>query len=295
MLNFKNIKTMIIRSIKYILLAMVVAAIPISAHSEDDPSDGQYVVDVTPGFPPFDTVDDPHPAEFHTIEANIFAQGDRVSGGKNTIDAPYFDLNYGVIKNVQLKWEGWYVFQQDSQASGPNQTNGSGFGNNLVGVKWMFLDGDDSKLTGILHDVSAAVYPQMQFAPSSRAVNDGLADGGKIYILPLLVSKGFQIDGRPFAVTVNVGYNYGVGGQPDSVNEGIGVGGAISSRTSLMVSASMQQFHPDQSQLVKYELGVIHVPKRFKDFSIFSMVGTAKDDSDHFIWAIGFQKVIHTN
>ncbi len=260
--------------------------------TEEQDDEMIYRVNVTPGFPPFTNVDDADVPDCHDIEANVYAQGDDTRNVKS-VDVPYFDLNYGLCKHhIQLKWEGWYQIDQSSSVQNPGTH--SGFGNELAGVKWKFLDGDDSRLQGILKDVSAAVYPQIQFAPSERAVKGGIAEGGTIYILPLMVTKGFRIDGRPFGLTVNICYEKGEGGPPDSRYEGVGLGTAVTANTSVMVSASDQQYRASQPNLRSFQLGLIHAPTMFKDFSVFTMVGKSKDSTDHFVWAVGFQRIIHT-
>src|SRR5215475_12208784 len=96
--------------------------------------------------PPFVT-DDPEPPPPGGWEINVPYIVERTPG-KTEMDAPLFDLNYG-LPDIQLKLEvPIRVVHEDS-----NGTTG-GAGDLLLGVKWRFFNNEKSKL-------QFGIYPQL--------------------------------------------------------------------------------------------------------------------------------------
>src|SRR5438046_7392152 len=96
--------------------------------------------------PPFVT-DDPEPPPPRGWEINVPFILERTPG-KTEMDAPLFDLNYG-LPNVQLKLEiPVRVVHENSDGT----TAGSG--DLLLGVKWRFFNNEKSQL-------QLAIYPQL--------------------------------------------------------------------------------------------------------------------------------------
>ena len=281
----------------------------INAHlcdpAEDEDGNSKYKIDPIPGFPPFDNVDDPatpnYPCDPITgkrdplhgdIEANFVGQGTRSAEGVNWFQVPYFDLNYGtgfwIFKHLQLKAEGGYSWK-----TGETISTQQGMGNILLGVKWMFYEGGSAKEDGALRNVNMGFYPQVQLVPVSESVKNGVAEGGKIYIFPFLVTKKIEIADRPIGLTFNLAYQHGTGGEPNSVYGSAASGVAIAPRTAAMVSFSQQtNFNSPHPFMRKYEFGLVHEIK--DDTKAFFMVGQQQSGASYFIWNLGVQKIFHT-
>jgi Putative MetA-pathway of phenol degradation len=123
--------------------------------------------------PPFVT-DDPEPPPPGGWEINIPFIIEHAAHGTE-MDAPLFDLNYG-LPNVQLQFQApiKIVQQESDRAVGP--------GDALVGVKWRFLSDEKSQ-------VQLGVYPQA-LLPLGDHRHD-LGEGQAAYFLPFLAQKGW--------------------------------------------------------------------------------------------------------
>lgn len=125
--------------------------------------------------PPFVT-DDPEPPPPGGWEINVPFILERTPG-KTEMDAPLFDLNYG-LPNVQLKLEipVRVVHENgDGTAAGP--------GDMLVGVKWRFLNNERSQ-------VQVGIYPQLLLPTGDHA--RGLGDGGSAFVFPFLAQRNWE-------------------------------------------------------------------------------------------------------
>src|SRR5438093_684196 len=108
--------------------------------------------------PPFVT-DDPEPPPPGGWEINVPFILERTPG-RTEMDSPSFDLNYG-LPNVQLKLEiPVKVVHDDGDGTR------SGAGDLLVGVKWRFLNNEQSKL-------QLGVYPQLLLPTGDRVCRLG--------------------------------------------------------------------------------------------------------------------------
>jgi len=276
------------------------AAVPDGAAAKPQP---KYQVEVLPGFPPFDNVDDPHPPDNGDLEANYLGQGDHSAGGATIGQVPYFDMNYGTdlgpFKHIQLKAEGGYSWRADGQGGGYQ----SGMGNVLFGVKWMFFTNEEENEKengsgGPFGDMSLGVYPQIRIAPSSASVTKALAEGGKLYTFPFLLTKKFELGDRPIGTTFNAAYELGTGGVPDDFYWSGGIGVALTPKTAGEVSFSDERIRDlIGHSLVKVELGVV---REVSDtFWLFAMggrvlnVASNLDGEAHYVFNVGFQLTTH--
>jgi outer membrane putative beta-barrel porin/alpha-amylase len=122
--------------------------------------------------PPFVT-DDPEPPAPGGWEINIPFIIEHTAGGTE-MDAPLFDLNYG-LPNLQLKFEAPVkIVQQKSNKA-------VGLGDPLLGIKWRFLSNEKSQL-------QLGVYPQALLPIGDH--HRGLGEGQAAYLLPFLFQKG---------------------------------------------------------------------------------------------------------
>jgi hypothetical protein len=125
--------------------------------------------------PPFVT-DDPEPPPPGGWEINVPFVLERASGSTE-IDAPLFDLNYG-LPDIQLKLEvPIKIAHEDSNGTV------AGAGDLLIGVKWRFFNSEKSQ-------VQLGVYPQMLLPTGNHA--RGLGEGRTAFVLPLVAQKSWD-------------------------------------------------------------------------------------------------------
>src|SRR5215813_12507963 len=142
-------------------------------------------IDFTRAGPPFVT-DDPEPPLAGGWEINVPFILERTPG-KTEMDAPLFDLNYG-LPNIQLKLEvPFKIVHEDSSGTSV------GLGDLLIGVKWRFFNNEESQL-------QFGIYPQLLVPTGDRA--SGLGQGQPAYLLPFLVQKSWS----KWTVYGDVGY-----------------------------------------------------------------------------------------
>src|SRR6266478_6230267 len=101
------------------------------------------------GGPPLIT-DDPDTPGPGYWEINIAALLDRENGGRR-MEMPRLDINYGVGRRIQLKFEVPWVRAWDR--AGQSRI---GAGNAEVGIKWRFLGQEGQR-------IAWSVYPQFEF------------------------------------------------------------------------------------------------------------------------------------
>lgn len=139
--------------------------------------------------PPYLT-DDPEPVPYQHGEGYVFSTLDRTRDGTQ-IQAPAFELNYGLVTNVQLH----AVFPL--QASFPRHGASSyGAGDTELGVKYRFLQEHDAY-------PMAGVFPLLEL-PSGDA-DRGLGNGRAWVKLPLWLQKSWGPEDHPWTT-------YGGGG-----------------------------------------------------------------------------------
>jgi hypothetical protein len=87
-------------------------------------------------------------------------------------EAPAADINYGVGKRIQLKFEIPWV-----NAGKPGEPLQSVAGNSNSGVKWRFLGQEGQRLAW-------SIYPQLELNTGHAALGKGLADAGPRFLMP---------------------------------------------------------------------------------------------------------------
>jgi hypothetical protein len=120
------------------------------------------------GGPPLITDDPDTPGPGHW-EINIATLMDK-TGSQRRVEIPRVDLNYGVGRRIQLKFEVPWVTSQDE----PGTTTGPG--NATVGLKWRFVGQEGDK-------IAWSVYPQLDFNMPS-AVRKGIEVEGHRFLMP---------------------------------------------------------------------------------------------------------------
>jgi hypothetical protein len=135
--------------------------------------------------PPFVT-DDPEPPPAGGWEINVPFILERTPG-ETEMNAPLFDLNYG-LPNVQLKLEVPVEVVHDDHDGAA-----AGLGDLLPGVKWRFFENEKSQL-------QAGIYPQVLVPTGDR--RHGLGEGRPAYVLPLLAEKAWS----KWTLYGNIGY-----------------------------------------------------------------------------------------
>jgi len=130
------------------------------------------------GGPPMLT-DDPATLGAGAWEMNV-AYAEQRNRQERLHSVPYFDINYGLGDHIQLKYETRWLLS-DAQDGGGTR---SGLDNSLFGVKWRFLDQEESGL-----DMS--VYPQLELENFTGSVSRGIAEPGPNLLLPFEVGHDF--------------------------------------------------------------------------------------------------------
>jgi hypothetical protein len=139
----------------------------------------------TQAGPPFVT-DDPEPPPPGGWEINVPFILERTPGTAD-MDAPLFDLNYG-LPDLQLKLEiPVKIVHEDSNGTV------AGAGDLLLGVKWRFFNSERSQL-------QLGVYPQA-LAPTGNHTR-GLGEDRAAFVLPFLAQKNWE----KWTVYGNIGY-----------------------------------------------------------------------------------------
>src|SRR5438094_658423 len=135
--------------------------------------------------PPFVT-DDPEPPPPGGWEINVPFILERTPG-KTEMDAPLFDLNYG-LPDIQFKLE-----VPVSIVNRDNNGTLAGAGDLLIGVKWRFFYSEKSQL-------QLGIYPQLLVPSGDHA--RGLGERRTAFVLPLVAQKNWE----NWTLYDNVGY-----------------------------------------------------------------------------------------
>jgi hypothetical protein len=142
------------------------------------------------GGPPLVTDDPETPGDGHW-EINLAATGAHTAG-RWDIAAPDADINYGWGEHIQLKLDVPWLFVHET-----GQPWKSGLGAPDVGVKWRFVDIEDSGF-------SMSTYPQYARNWLSSSATRGISAPGGQFLLPIeaaTVVGGYALDaevGRNF-------------------------------------------------------------------------------------------------
>jgi hypothetical protein len=122
------------------------------------------------GGPPMltDDPDTPGPGYWEINLSSIFNK----FRSETHILAPYADINYGVGKRIQLKFEiPWLTVHQEGQS------NGGGPGDSIVGLKWRFF-GHEGKW------LAWSTYPQLEAPTGNWTARRGIENEGWQFLLP---------------------------------------------------------------------------------------------------------------
>jgi len=125
--------------------------------------------------PPFVT-DDPETPPLHGWEINVPFTLEHETA-ESVLEAPLFDINYGLTATVQLMVE--FAFLHATL--GENRTE-HGLSDTGVGVKWRFLEEGPQA-------PQIAVYPQVVIPTGGS--RRGLGEGKASYVLPLIAQKSW--------------------------------------------------------------------------------------------------------
>lgn len=127
--------------------------------------------------PPFVT-DDPEPVEYQHFEINTAAQGTYHDHGHEG-NLPGVDINYGLLPDVQFHVNLAMPFQQ---AAG--QSLSYGYGDTEVGVKYRFIEEDESGWRP-----QVALYPNIELPTGNTS--QGLGSGYTRVFVPVWLQKSF--------------------------------------------------------------------------------------------------------
>ena len=143
------------------------------------------------GGPPLITDDPDTPGPGHW-EINIAALMNKTRRQRR-VEVPRVDLNYGVGRRIQLKFEmPWVVLQNEERRmeTGP--------GNATVGVKWRFIGQEGAK-------IAWSIYPQLDFNTARSSVMKHIEQEGRHFLMPTEITvEMFHLEingevGRTFA------------------------------------------------------------------------------------------------
>lgn len=156
--------------------------------------------------PPFVT-DDPEPVDYQHWEFYLASQHTQTADGWAGT-APHFELNYGVITNMQLHLIAPLAYDAPSDGS-----THYGYGDTELGVKFRFLQESDQW-------PQAAIFPLLEIPTGSESA--GLGSGHVQAFLPLWLQKSLG------DWTFYGGGGYGI--NPGAGNENWGFGGLVVQR-----------------------------------------------------------------
>lgn len=174
--------------------------------------------------PPFIT-DDPEPVDYQHWEFYVASEHTVTADGW-TGTGPHFELNYGVISNMQLHLIAPLAYNAPAEGS-----THYGYGDTELGVKYRFI--------GQTPDFpEVATFPLLEI-PTGNA-DDGLGSGHLQVFLPLWLQKDFGswtvYGGCGYGINPGTGNrNWGFGGAvlEDQVRQNLLIGGEIYHRTSV--------------------------------------------------------------
>ena len=170
---------------------------------------------VAQGGPPLIT-DDPDTPGPGYWEINIAVLTEKTRAQKH-VEVPRVDLNYGVGRRIQLKFEmPWVALQHEEQRTE------TGAGKATVGVKWRFIGQEGER-------IAWSIYPQLDFNMAHSSVTRGIEEEGRQLLLPT------EITVEMFHLEINgeVGRNLVENG-PDTWIFGVSTEGHVLPRLELL-------------------------------------------------------------
>jgi hypothetical protein len=169
------------------LLILILLSAPLSALAQ--------------GGPPMIT-DDPDTPGPGYWEINLSAVIEK-SQSERRYEAPGADINYGLGKRIQLKFEIPWI-----NAGKPGEPLQAAAGNSNSGVKWRFLGQEGQRLAW-------SIYPQLELNTGQAALKKGLVDEGPRFLMPTEVTVQIgrlELDGEVGREFVKHGDNGWVAG-----------------------------------------------------------------------------------
>jgi hypothetical protein len=223
------------------------------------------------GGPPLIT-DDPDTPGPGYWEINLATIVDRSLSERRT-QQPLADINYGVGRRIQLKFEMPWLHVRDR-----GQPAATGPGNANSGVKWRFLGEEGTR-------VAWSIYPQLEVNSSKSMSDRGFVVDGPQFLLP----TEFTVEMRRIEINGEVGRNFVRNGRDQWI---YGVSTEISGRRGLEL---LDELHGEQSSTSPVEL-IVNVGARQKilrQIAVLAAVGTAvhglRDDRTRFRLYAGLQ------
>jgi hypothetical protein len=183
------------------------------------------------GGPPLIT-DDPDTPGPGYWEINIAALREKTRSQRR-VEVPRVDLNYGVGRRIQLKFEmPWVALQAEDQRTE------TGAGNATVGVKWRFI-GQEGET------IAWAIYPQLDFNTAHSSVTKGIEDEGRRFLMPT------EITVEMFRLEINgeVGRTFVENG-PGSWIFGLSTEGHIAPRFELVAELHGERVTDESTELI---------------------------------------------
>jgi len=234
---------------------------------------GIEVIDATPQSPPL-AIDDPGTPDPGEFEINFTANSDYAIS-EQRFDLVSVDANYGVLPVIaghqlptQIKIE--FPVAAAREAGEPFSV---GLGTASFGVKFNFYR-DERR------GVVAAWYPQIEFAPSGREVDKGLAEAGETLILPLLIEKEFHT--FTFVANGAIEHAFHDPGRATAAQFSGGIGRAVTRKVGAMIevhdesSLDLRNLH-----LLFINAGVIHGVRNIITYANIGHSLRADDDHGH--------------
>jgi hypothetical protein len=222
------------------------------------------------GGPPLVTDDPDTPGNGH-LEINLATIGVHTPG-RWEVDAPNVDINYGWGENIQLKFEAPWVFTQESP-----QAWKSGAGTAQVGIKWRFVDIEDSGF-------AMSTYPQLSWNLVPSSASRGITSPGRQLFLPIEAATNVG----DFRLDAEVGRNFVQRGQ-DQWMAGVVVGHSCG-ETVECVGELHETSAPHNSQTLvnlgvhwKLSESLLLLASAGREF------GPSTDDRQHLRFYLGFQ------
>lgn len=222
--------------------------------------------------------DDPDTPGPHYWEINVSTFLHKFPGVR-LIELPLLDVNYGVGRRIQLKYEVPWLREVADDAPTVHAA-----GNSVAGVKWRFLGQEKERLAW-------SVYPQIEFRSGHGAIDKGLVDESLVFVMPTeitleLAHVEFNGEvGRTFVRDGDNGWLYGVasemgvhkrlellaeihgdksGDDPTELILNVGGRQKLTKRLILMASAGRAVRGPDDRPTLLLYAGLqVNTPRQF--------------------------------
>ena len=188
------------------------------------------------GGPPLIT-DDPDTPGPGYWEINIATLMEKTRGQRR-VEVPRVDLNYGVGRRIQLKFEMPWVALRHAE-----QRIETGAGNATMGVKWRFIGQEGEK-------IAWSIYPQLDFNTAHSSVTTGIEKEGRQFLMPTeLTVEIFHLE-----INGEVGRNFVENG-PGSWIFGVSAEGHVRPRLELLAELHGEHVTDESTGLIAVGAG----------------------------------------